>query len=195
VRSIARGIGKGIATLKRSAVHVPCNSGGTSREGSWEEVSAHIQKQERSRFYRFSTEVRHQNNEPLGHIAAHPRLVHVSQGTYKDVRKPAETEATPSQPRAFVAKYGRRAFRSHLNLSLANRLRSEQRNIRGELEGGGVRTVCILHKTRGHALVFAAAGVEAHYLVMSRSFARLVAVLYALHNAARRSEKKNSNGI
>ncbi len=59
--------------------------------------------------------VRH--DEPLGQIAAHPRLVHFSQGTYvkaetRPAKKPHREQRFPF-PAANV-----RTFRSHLNLSL-----------------------------------------------------------------------------
>ena len=99
--------------IQKDVVHIPSDSVvSTSREGTWQEVSAHLG----SVGSRFGCNIK---DAPLGQIAAHPRLVHVSQGTYKEKRTRI-AQATASQHPTSIAKYGRRAFRSHLNLSLGN---------------------------------------------------------------------------
>ena len=122
------------------------------------------------------TPVYRSKDEPFGQVAAHPRLVHVSQGTYKKDNQPTTPLKTPHSSQTTVA----RAFRSHLNLSLA---RLEQESSRADV----VRTVGIPRRIRGHDPASAAVLVVGRCPWRSRSLAwRSVGV----SNTLRKVEKK-----
>ena len=63
-------------------IHSHSESGGTSRESTWQKVVSAYSKAIEIPVESHDSG-RNIKDEPLGQIAAHPRLVHVAQGTYK----------------------------------------------------------------------------------------------------------------
>ena len=87
----------------------------------------------------------HTRDEPLGQIAAHPRLVHVSQGTYCKSKNTALRSHRRWKKKSKNANA--RTFRSHFNLSLMDCARTY--GPRGSEIGP--RTADTPHMTRGRA--------------------------------------------